>query len=124
MSTAEMQQDGTPAASPTPNHQQQQDAVNYVKSILGEPVTCTLDDGRKVHGTFLCVDRLQNIILTDVVERRTIDTADYGFSDGASSKKNKTLLPVQRHLAQAMVPGNRLVKVEIAESIHNTKIKR
>lgn len=33
-------------------------AARYMKNILGEKVVCTLDDGRKATGQFICMDRL------------------------------------------------------------------
>jgi small nuclear ribonucleoprotein (snRNP)-like protein len=124
------QQEASSTAAPFTKQQEQQQqqklALDYAKSILGQPITCTLDDGRTVQGKFLCIDRLRNIILTNVVERRTIQTSDYRFGDEShdpeDASTNKTL-PVERHLGQAMVPGSRLVKVEIEKSIHEEKMK-
>jgi small nuclear ribonucleoprotein (snRNP)-like protein len=117
--------------------QQQQQQQQYVHQLLGRKIVCTLDDGRTVKGTFLCLDRLSNIILTNnVVEERTIDLADYrqyhsnnnndnNNNDNNNNNNNDNnhshhhpTLPMKRLLAQAMIPGSRLVKVEIQQSLH------
>jgi len=112
-----------------PHHQ----AFLSIQKILGQSILCTLDDGRTVRGTFMCLDRLKNIILTNVVEERFIDIADYQYPMSTEEQKNMSdptetlssipstdrILPVKRYLGQAMIPGERLVKVEIDRSIHD-----
>jgi small nuclear ribonucleoprotein (snRNP)-like protein len=93
-------------------------ATRYTKQLLGKKIVCTLDDGRTVRGTFICIDRLSNIILTkNVVEERMIDTADYA-PYAAEAKLQNRQLPVKRYLGQAMIQGSRLVKVELEQSVH------
>lgn len=95
-------------------------SVQYAHQLLGKNILCTLDDGRTVKGTFLCIDRLSSIILTNnVVEERMIKTADYRqYTSNNSNMNNPQTLPMKRLLAQAMIPGSRLVKVEVEGSIH------
>lgn len=99
-------------------------ATQYVHKLLGKDIVCTLDDGRTVKGTFICIDRLSNIILTNnVVEERTIQTADYARYNNYKQRPfrtetNNRPLTVKRHLGQAMIQGSRLVKVEIEQTTH------
>jgi len=62
----------------------------------------TLTDGRVVIGTLTCIDHSVNLILTDVVERR---------SEGDHSEKVR-----ERTLNQVMVPGPGIAKVEVLQS--------
>jgi small nuclear ribonucleoprotein (snRNP)-like protein len=101
--------------------QQSSMALQYTHQLLEKTIVCTMNDGRTVRGTFLCIDRLSNIILTNnVVEERTIELADYRQhnSNRSSNKNNCQTLSCKRVLAQAMIPGSRLVKVEVEQSIH------
>lgn len=85
-------------------------AREKVQSLLGTRIKCTLDDGRSVTGTFLCVDRLTNLILTNASEERMVYSADY------SDTKDEKIL-TERRLSQVMIPGERLEKVELDKSI-------
>lgn len=57
----------------------------------------------------------KNIILTNVVEERLIDSSNY------SATTTKKLL-ARRELSQAMIPGDRLVRVEIDQTAFETRI--
>ena len=59
----------------------------------------------------------KNIILANCQEERPIDSADYNPKRQPSVKATTT-----RQLQQAMVPGHRLVKVEIDRDIFKCKI--
>ena len=65
----------------------------------------------------------KNLILTNVKEERWIDPSDYryrvGDDDGNDNDDGNAMdigrvVKVERHISQAMIPGSRLVKVEIA----------
>lgn len=94
------------------------DPYEAVKAILGERVKCTLDDGRLATGELVCLDRIQNLILSNVVEERWIHPEDY--SQNEAIREGKVL--VRRMLSQAMVPGSRLLKIEIEKTIHDEKM--
>jgi hypothetical protein len=81
----------------------------------------------------------KNIILTNVVEERSIDPSDYRQTsssppppqddDGESSATTTTItttttMTARRDLGQAMIPGSRLVKVEIEQSIHDKAMSK
>lgn len=91
------------------------DPTEVLHKLLGERIKCTLNDGRSATGRFICVDRLMNLILTDVAEERIISTSDY-----SDSKDEK--IPAVRMLGQALIPGERLAKVEIERSVFETKL--
>lgn len=91
-----------------------------IEKLLGSWIICTLADGRTAEGKLLCVDRLSNIILADCTERRQLRSSDYNEKHKEGDKvvsKEAT-----RQLRQAMVPGNHLVKVEIAEKFYEQAV--
>lgn len=108
-------------------------SFEYTKSfLLGKQIKTTLSDGRTLSGRFICIDRLKNLILTNVTEERWIDPSDYKYrvggggddgdnDDGESTNEASNggdgsvdgRIKVQRLISQAMIPGNRLVKAEI-----------
>eukprot|EP00584_Thalassiosira_punctigera_P018709 CAMPEP_0172563210 /NCGR_PEP_ID=MMETSP1067-20121228/99970_1 /TAXON_ID=265564 ORGANISM="Thalassiosira punctigera, Strain Tpunct2005C2" /NCGR_SAMPLE_ID=MMETSP1067 /ASSEMBLY_ACC=CAM_ASM_000444 /LENGTH=90 /DNA_ID=CAMNT_0013353609 /DNA_START=83 /DNA_END=355 /DNA_ORIENTATION=+ len=78
-----------------------------------------MTDGRVAHGNFVCLDRLGNIILDNVVERRRVAYIPPGSSKGAGAELEKESIyewETERSLSQAVIPGNRLAKVEIAKT--------
>lgn len=111
------------------------DASNAMRKLLGSTVICTLDDGRELEGTFQCLDRLRNFILSDVTETRRVPLADYGAylesldppnteavkkwqaESGQSSDVDADgNVLVMRKLSQACAPGSRLKKVEVTRT--------
>mmetsp|Transcript_12535 Transcript_12535/g.15750 ORF Transcript_12535/g.15750 Transcript_12535/m.15750 type:complete len:136 (+) Transcript_12535:133-540(+) len=98
-----------------------------MEKILGCDIKCTLDDGRTATGKFLCIDRLKNLVLSDVIEVRKIprlrrdcrDLAKVANNGAASNHSNVDASSddkhtmYERHLSQAMIPGKHLVKVEV-----------
>ena len=93
-------------------------AYRAVEKLLGTRVVCTLSDGRQATGNLVCIDRRKNIILSDCTETRTIVSTDYHCC--AASPAVQQL--AQRHLQQAMVPGEHLVKVEVERAIYEAKV--
>jgi small nuclear ribonucleoprotein (snRNP)-like protein len=87
-----------------------------VESLLGERIKCTLDDGRSVTGTFLCVDRLTNIILTNATEERMVYSTDY------SDTKDEKIIAT-RSLSQVMIPGERLEMLEVDQVVFTSRIQ-
>eukprot|EP00548_Thalassiothrix_antarctica_P008361 CAMPEP_0194133970 /NCGR_PEP_ID=MMETSP0152-20130528/4018_1 /TAXON_ID=1049557 /ORGANISM="Thalassiothrix antarctica, Strain L6-D1" /LENGTH=101 /DNA_ID=CAMNT_0038829435 /DNA_START=104 /DNA_END=409 /DNA_ORIENTATION=+ len=95
-----------------------------MRGLLGYPLKCTLDDGRIAIGKLICVDRLKNLILSNVIEERTTNSLFYRSSDDSAhtSKDSTKMIVAKRQLAQAMIPGIHLLKVEIAESIYQKEV--
>mmetsp|Transcript_10389 Transcript_10389/g.25132 ORF Transcript_10389/g.25132 Transcript_10389/m.25132 type:complete len:204 (-) Transcript_10389:149-760(-) len=115
-------------------------SFEYTKSVLlGKVIKTTLSDGRTLTGTFMCIDRLKNLILTDVTEERYIDPSDYRYRVGddddhnddddartggnddetgekTAEEEDRRMIRVERRISQAMIPGARLVKAEISRS--------
>eukprot|EP00980_Cylindrotheca_fusiformis_P013501 scaffold3450_cov114-Cylindrotheca_fusiformis.AAC.6 len=89
-----------------------------VKAILGERVKCTCDDGRVATGELVCLDRIKNLILSNVVEERWVYSEDYSRETTLDRK-----VLVRRELSQAMVPGSRLLRVEIEKRIYVKNVK-
>mmetsp|Transcript_38632 Transcript_38632/g.48801 ORF Transcript_38632/g.48801 Transcript_38632/m.48801 type:complete len:130 (-) Transcript_38632:65-454(-) len=84
-----------------------------IQSLLGCEIQATLSDGRVVLGTFKCLDRLKNIIMSDAVETRYI-----------SKPSGQATEPVQRHLGLVLVPGQYLVKVEVKSEILQQQVSQ
>merc|ERR1711862_745954 len=79
---------------------------------------CTLDDGRTVTGRFLCLDRLKNLVLSDVLEIRQIpiqnEQQTLASSNNNNNNNNNNKFEIyERQLSQAMIPGEHLVKAEM-----------
>ena len=81
--------------------------LRTIHILLGSKLQVVMSDGRIVHGNFVSLDRLGNIILDNVVEFRSVA---YNNKD-----EGQTLWDTKRALAQAVIPGDRLSKVEIAK---------
>ena len=112
-----------------------------MRNLLGQTLKCTLADGRTATGTLICIDRLyvvthvfcccktyllltqdyvmfrKNLILSHVVEERTVDSAVYSGSTGGK------IIRTKRVLVQAMIPGIQLVKVELAQSVYEQYVQ-
>eukprot|EP00978_Attheya_sp_CCMP212_P049135 scaffold621436_cov90-Attheya_sp.AAC.3 len=90
--------------------------VERMRGLLGKELHCTLSDGRVARGTFVCIDRLSNIILQNVVEQRplTTTTTTSSISSGSDANtSNNNIVYTERHLSQALVPGKHLRHVQI-----------
>lgn len=60
------------------------------------------------------------MILTNVTEERWIDPSEYRYHDNGDDDGNTACSlhkRVERHISQAMIPGSRLAKVEIAKPL-------
>lgn len=88
--------------------------LSTIHILLGSKLRVTMSDGRIVNGNFVSLDRLGNIILDNVVECRSVA---YNGND-----KEQTLWDTKRTLAQAVIPGDRLAKVEIAKDVWKARI--
>mmetsp|Transcript_18865 Transcript_18865/g.24273 ORF Transcript_18865/g.24273 Transcript_18865/m.24273 type:complete len:102 (+) Transcript_18865:79-384(+) len=95
------------------------DSKAAVQSLLGCKVRCTLNDGRVATGRLVCLDRMRNMILTDCVEERWIDSIDYNNNDGNTVNHRKKVI---RRLQQAMVPGQFLQQVQIESKLHEKAV--
>eukprot|EP01083_Nonionella_stella_P120938 362964_1 len=106
--------------------------IQRVTDLLDRRIKCTLQDGRTVEGNLQCLDRLKNIILDDAEEVRWIRNAASIYNpnspspvvetkDGDDGKQqdttddNSDITVVKRIMAQALIPGKHLVKVELLQ---------
>jgi len=105
-------------------NERRKESFEYTKSfLLGKRIKTTLSDGRTLTGKFICIDRLKNLILTNVTEERYIDPSDYRYrvdedeneNDGDGDHSMDRQIKVERQISQAMIPGSRLVKAEVFE---------
>ena len=71
-----------------------------MEDLLDKTLRCTLSDGRFVVGTFQCLDKQRNFILTNCTETRRVKD-EHGVE--CESKRN---------LGLVLVPGKHLVKAE------------
>lgn len=113
------------------------EALDTIHRLLGARIRVTMTDGRIASGKFINLDRLGNIMLEDVVEKRlleyhdvpTADTKDTSLDQKASNSddNNNTQQHVQytrdengvcqwtteRSVTQAVIIGSKVAKVEI-----------
>lgn len=82
--------------------------VSELQGMLGKLVRVTLEDGRRVTGAFKCIDEFHNFVLGDTQEVRPVE--EVGL-DGVAVTKEDT-----RSLGSTMVPGRRIVKVEVTDA--------
>eukprot|EP00579_Thalassiosira_antarctica_P009844 CAMPEP_0201915038 /NCGR_PEP_ID=MMETSP0903-20130614/5061_1 /ASSEMBLY_ACC=CAM_ASM_000552 /TAXON_ID=420261 /ORGANISM="Thalassiosira antarctica, Strain CCMP982" /LENGTH=86 /DNA_ID=CAMNT_0048450549 /DNA_START=85 /DNA_END=345 /DNA_ORIENTATION=- len=73
-----------------------------------------MTDGRVARGNFVCLDRLGNIILDNVVECRQVAYIPSSLSEGEENQSSYEW-DTERSLSQAVIPGDRLAKVEIVK---------
>lgn len=110
-----------PASDEASVYERQKASFEYTKSsLLGKRIKTTLSDGRTLTGKFICIDRLKNLILTNVTEERLVDPSDYRYrvdNDTDETNHDERRIKVQRQISQAMIPGSRLVKAEISEAL-------
>ena len=72
-------------------------------------------------------DRM-NLILTDAVEEREINIDDYKVNNSShrnrdKDNRNRNTMTVYRRLTQVMIPGTKIVKLEIDQKIHDDRTK-
>ena len=116
---------------PTANSAQEQSTLpNTIHLLLGSKLHVTMTDGRVARGNLVCLDRLGNIILENVVECRRVayipppvaSNIEEISSEGGKEKilqcnDEQTVYKwdTERSLSQVVIPGDRLAKVEIAK---------
>ena len=77
---------------------------------------CQINTG--VNHSFFHSFRRKNIILSDVVEERMVDSSIY-----LTAKSPSRIITVKRRLSQAMIPGPHLVKVEVTRDVYDAAVK-
>lgn len=91
-------------------------AKEKIQSLLGEKIKCTLVDGRSVLGELIVLDRKNNLILVNAKEERIVASSDY------SDNSDRDIL-VTRELSQVMIPGERLMKIEINQALFDSVMR-
>ena len=76
-------------------------------------------DGRTAGGKFTCIDRLGNIILQDVVDRRVIT-----YCSEVEGKDCMNKWDTERVLSQAVIPGERVAMVQIEKNEYQSRLGR
>ena len=114
--------------------------LNKIQLLLGSNLRVTMLDGRVAHGKFVSLDRLSNIVLEDVTEYRRVayvppppppgslavppNNGDDGAKSKLTTKDGCYTWDTERKLSQAVIPGDRMVKVEIASGEWNERIQK
>jgi len=65
----------------------------------------------------------KNLILNHVVEVRRVDSSVYADEQMMDDDSSTKIITAKRLLAQAMIPGSHLVKVEIAQSTYDKYVQ-
>jgi small nuclear ribonucleoprotein (snRNP)-like protein len=74
-------------------------------------------DGRVAQGKFICLDRLGNIVLEDVIERREMK-----YHNETDEQKRVYRWDTERCLSQAVIPGDRLARVQIDKDEYQRRV--
>ena len=82
--------------------------LEKIHSLIGSNLIVTMTDGRTAQGKFICLDRLGNIVLEDAEEKRDITYSPDG-------EENVYRWETERLLSQAVIPGERLARVQISK---------
>ena len=98
------------------------DLLQTVHRLLGSTILITLTDGRTAQGKFLCLDRLGNIILDNAVEKREIAYCSSAGNDSNPGDETIYRWDTERLLTQAVIPGERLFKVQIARKEYEKRL--
>lgn len=78
-----------------------------------------MTDGRTAKGKFLSIDRLGNILLQDVVERREIT-----YCPKVNGEIGMRKWDTKRVLSQAVILGERVAKVQIKKHEYQSRVGR
>lgn len=129
------------------NTQEHESPLSIIKSqILGKEIKCTLNDNRIIKGSLICLDRMKNMILVDAIEERRVEKSIYDITactnnrnDENSGENNERdrhnvkynenskensfndeeveWIIFRRDISQVLVPGNKLIKVEMDKAL-------
>jgi len=83
--------------------------LNTIHLLIGAKLRVTMTDRRVATGRFVCLDRLSNVVLEDVVELRRV-----AYVSKRGNQMETQEWETSRSLSRAVVPGDKLAKVEIA----------
>ena len=86
---------------------QSRQAIDAVKSLLNRSMRIRTSDGRIFIGTFVCVDKQLNVVLTNTDEYRVTPRADAN-DNGTTEKVDER----GRYVTMVMVPWRLVVKIE------------
>lgn len=96
--------------------------LRTVSRLVGSELIVTMTDGRIATGRFVCLDRSANIILSGVTESRDLayvapTQPSVGQYSALEAKKDKLthIWRTERQLTQAVIPGERLAKVQVSK---------
>ena len=114
---------------------EQTNLLNTIHRLLGAKLHVTMTDGRIATGKFVSLDRLGNIVLEDVVERRRVAYAPPSSAEGGDTSNNDEggntshdnkvyTWDTERTISQAVILGDRLAKVEIAKGEWDARFGR
>mmetsp|Transcript_9001 Transcript_9001/g.11332 ORF Transcript_9001/g.11332 Transcript_9001/m.11332 type:complete len:155 (-) Transcript_9001:121-585(-) len=100
--------------------------------LLGKKIKCTMEDGRVVEGTFICLDRIKNIVLTNATEVRKVKASIYETMNTSNDEdlnldhagnghgnekiqvgeEEEEYRTFRRAISQVLIPGSQIKKVE------------
>ena len=95
--------------------------LDTIHLLLGSKLRITMSDGRIATGKFICLDRLGNVTLENVVEHRRLAYISPSES-GEGDEQKLYQWDTERTLSQAVIPGSRLAKIEISKGEFEARV--
>ena len=97
--------------------------LDTIHLLLGSKLRITMSDGRIATGKFICLDRLGNVTLENVVEHRRLAYISPGDDvSGEGDEQKLYQWDTERTLSQAVIPGSRLAKIEISKGEFEARV--
>ena len=113
--------DAAASSCPAKSTSEENNLLDTIHLLLGSKLRITMTDGRFVTGKFICLDRLCNVTLENVVEHRRLAYISPSES-GEGDEQKLYQWDTERTLSQAVIPGSRLAKIEISKGEFEARV--
>ncbi|KAF7594795.1 hypothetical protein BBP40_008298 [Aspergillus hancockii] len=108
-------------------------AVQYLESLIGQTLRVHATDTRIFVGTFKCTDSARNIILASTYEYRfptpsairnaATDAENQEDSGIAAESQNVKVNMTSRFIGLVVVPGQHITKIELEETPQQSRVR-
>ncbi|KAB8229067.1 hypothetical protein ETB97_001798 [Aspergillus alliaceus] len=107
-------------------------AAQYLESLIGQTLRVHASDTRIFVGTFKCTDSARNIILASTYEYRfpspsavqdAATVADNQESGIAAEFQNVKMNMTSRFIGLVVVPGQHIIKIELEETPQQSRVR-
>ncbi|KAL2823700.1 hypothetical protein BDW59DRAFT_163069 [Aspergillus cavernicola] len=107
----------------------EQQAVQYLESLIGQTLRVHATDTRVFVGLFKCTDAARNIILSNTYEYRyptaaTVrDAALAAAPENLEESQNLKLNMTSRFIGLVVVPGQHITRIELEETPQPSRVR-